>query len=76
MLRAAQDFVGLRLELLDRRNREREREREREGAALAIAAAGVRVIGAAIALFSGLLVPSLIAKRSHAPTPTGKVAPR
>jgi hypothetical protein len=33
------------------------------------------VIGAAIALFYGLLVPSLLAKRRHAPAPTTQVAP-
>ena len=32
------------------------------------------VIGAAIALFYGLLVPSLLAKRSHAPAPTAQDA--
>jgi hypothetical protein len=34
------------------------------------------VIGAAIALFFGLLVPSLLARRSHATAPAAQVAPR
>jgi hypothetical protein len=32
------------------------------------------VLGAAIALFYGLLIPSFLARRSHAPTPIGQIA--